>query len=86
MDTSKRCSCSEVHISVHEILNKELSAAEYARLREHVQSCVKCQKIIAQEAELRELLQKCCSCEAPQTLKARIQYSIKVSTQRTITE
>lgn len=78
MDAAKNCSCSEVHISLHELLNEELSAADCARLREHVLRCPQCAAALAQETQLRELLQKSCSCKAPDTLQARIRYTLQV--------
>lgn len=78
MTIKKECNCAEVHISVHELLNEELTAAECARLREHVQGCERCQHILAQETELLEILQKSCACSAPPTLEAKIRYSLRV--------
>ncbi|MDO4928919.1 MAG: zf-HC2 domain-containing protein [Corynebacterium sp.] len=78
MTMKKECDCTEVHISVHELLNEELTAAECARMREHVQGCESCQSILTHESELLEILQKSCACSAPPTLEAKIRYSLRV--------
>ncbi|MBP3088747.1 mycothiol system anti-sigma-R factor [Corynebacterium sp. sy017] len=80
---SSECSCSEVHVGMYALLDRELTPAECQRLEAHVAQCPECAQQIAAEVDLRQLLKKCCCQPAPESLKERISVSISTVSLRT---
>lgn len=72
------CNCAEIHASMYALLDNELSEGDCQRLRMHLERCPRCAERVAAETELRALLRKCCCGPAPQHLRQRITYSIRI--------
>lgn len=73
------CGCSDVHVSMYALLDRELTEAECRRLEEHVRNCPHCAELMEAETQLRQLLRRCCCDQAPQSLRERVTLSIRVA-------
>lgn len=72
------CTCDELNGGMFALLDRELTDDECARLTKHLDSCTSCSDLVAAEEAFRILLKKCCCGKAPDTLRERITYSIRV--------
>lgn len=70
--------CAEFHGSMHELLDGELSAEQCNRLRQHLAYCQFCAQQLEAEVSFRGLLRQCCCQPAPESLRQRISYQIRI--------
>ncbi len=69
---SNDCTCNELLERLFQYLDSELDAAEWERLKGHVESCPNCSEVEEAERHMRELIRRCCSERAPDSLKMRV--------------
>ncbi|AIG63793.1 hypothetical protein CATYP_02825 [Corynebacterium atypicum] len=74
------CNCAELESRLVQLLDAGLPAGECARLRAEILSCPACAARLEREEALRALLRSCChATRAPQSLKARVSYQLRVT-------
>lgn len=74
------CTCHDLHHDMYALLDKELTAEDCARLERHLRQCPDCAALVEAESTLRKLLKKCCCGQAPDSLRQKITYSLRVET------
>ncbi|MDO5097579.1 MAG: mycothiol system anti-sigma-R factor [Corynebacterium sp.] len=64
--------CDDLHIFLYELVDKELTEADCAKLELHITQCPDCAEMVAAETELRDVLKKCTASPAPESLRSKI--------------
>jgi mycothiol system anti-sigma-R factor len=72
------CTCDDFNLGMFALLDRELTDQECARLNAHIENCATCSEAVANEEAIRALLKQCCCGKAPDTLREKIAYSIRV--------
>ncbi len=78
------CTCNDLLARLFAYLDSELDAAEYSRLRLHVDHCPHCTEVEEAELHMRELIRRCCNERAPEGLRIRVLGQITVMRQSTM--
>ncbi|AKK05138.1 mycothiol system anti-sigma-R factor [Corynebacterium mustelae] len=65
-------SCDDLHVFLYELVDKELTEADCAKLELHLAQCPDCAEMVAAETELRDVLKKCTTSPAPASLRSKI--------------
>lgn len=65
--------CGEILDTVYAYIDGELSAADCARIREHLAECAPCLEKFGLEQAVKDLVARSCGCDiAPPELRARL--------------
>lgn len=72
------CSCEEVYNHLFELLDSHMPLEQAARLRNHMATCSKCNRLVEAETHVREIVRRSCCESAPATLRIRITQQIAI--------
>ena len=72
------CSCEEVYDHLFELLDSQMPLEQAARLRNHMKTCPKCNRLAEAETHVREIVRRSCCESAPSTLRIKITQQIAI--------
>ena len=72
------CSCEEVYNHLFELLDSQIPLEQAARLRNHMENCSTCNRLVEAETHVREIVRRSCCESAPSTLRIKITQQIAI--------
>jgi len=69
--------CTEVLERLYVYLDEELSAPDYAKIRQHLDECGPCLREYGLEEVVKQLVHRCCKDPAPPELRTKVMARIQ---------
>ncbi len=77
--TADDCGCEEAYSHLFEYLDSEMTSADTARIRAHIETCEPCLADLSTEEIIRRLLKRSCIERAPEHLRVQIVQRLRAS-------